>query len=304
MASQVCAQQRNWNPNRHPVDWINSSFLVIVHLAAIAAIFYFIFVKFSWLSLMVGAIWMCCCMFSISGGYHRLFSHSTYKAKLPLKLFLLLFGAASVQNSALNWSADHRRHHAHCDKEDDPYNIKRGFLWAHVGWVLFKNPNVDYTNVKDLLDDRLIMFQHKYYVLLAFLVGLVLPGALGLLWGDPVGAILWATCIRLMVQYHITFSINSLAHMIGYQPYSVNNTARDSTITAFLTFGEGYHNFHHRFPFDYRNGVRFFHFDPTKWAVWCFSKIGITSNLKRVSKQRIEEAKALVRQQQTETSSG
>ena len=100
-----------------------------------------------------------------------------------------------------------------------------------------------------------------------------------------------------MVQWHATFSVNSFAHWLGSQPYSTANTARDSWITAIITLGEGYHNFHHRFQSDYRNGVRWFHFDPTKWLVWGFSKLGVTRDLRRVSPQSIQRAREAVRVQ-------
>jgi stearoyl-CoA desaturase (delta-9 desaturase) len=119
----------------------------------------------------------------------------------------------------------------------------------------------------------------------------VLPGLLGLLWGDPIGALLVAGFLRLVVQWHATFFVNSLAHCVGHQPYSSRTTARDSFWVALLTLGEGYHNFHHSFPTDYRNGVRWHHFDPTKWLVWSLSRVGLTGGLKRVPQLRLAEAR-------------
>jgi len=277
---------------KRELDWTNVLFLGAVHLLAAFAVVYMAAVQFSWWTVGAGVLWLALCGISITGGYHRLFSHPTYKASNPLKAFYLFFGAASVQNSALKWSADHRIHHAFTDQEEDTYNIKGGFLWAHIGWILFKDtPSRDLSHVKDLAADPLVMFQHRHYALLAILSGAVLPIALGFLWGDPIGALLVAGFLRLALQWHATFSVNSIAHMLGTRPYSTKNSARDSSITALITLGEGYHNFHHRFQNDYRNGIRWFHFDPTKWFVFLGSKLGLTSDLKRAPQQAIDRAR-------------
>lgn len=273
-------------------DWLNIVFLSTVHLLALYGLYYMVFDdRFSWWSLALGVLWFALCGLSITGGYHRLFSHPTYKARKPLELFYLLFGAASVQNSALKWSADHRRHHAKVDKDEDPYNIVRGFWWAHIGWVLRIASNRGIRGVPDLAANPLIQFQHRFYVPLAILFSSIIPFCLGFLWGDPLGALLIAGFVRLAFQYHATFAVNSVAHYIGKRPYTTSNTARDSWITAIVTLGEGYHNFHHRFQIDYRNGVRFYQLDPTKWFVWTMSKIGVTWDLKRTSKAQIDAAK-------------
>ena len=273
------------------IDWTNTAVLAGAHLLAVAAVIWMVF-RFHWETLALAVVCYWFCGLSITGGYHRLFAHPTYRAAWPLKLFYLLFGAASVQNSALKWSSDHRRHHTRTDEEEDPYNIRKGFWWAHMGWVLVKEPEVPtYANVKDLQADPLVRFQHRFYVPLALLVGWGLPTAVAALWGDPWGGLLVAGFLRLTIQYHATFSINSVAHWTGTRPYDLKASARDSAITALITFGEGYHNFHHRFPLDYRNGVRFYHFDPTKWWVWSFSCVGLVRELRRTSAQQIATAR-------------
>jgi stearoyl-CoA desaturase (delta-9 desaturase) len=242
----------------------------------------------------LAAIWFLLCMFSTTGGYHRLFAHRTYHGSAPLRLFYLLFGAASGQASAATWSADHRTHHANTDEDLDPYNIKKGFWWAHVGWLFWRTPAPDRTNVADLLKDPLVRFQDRHYLSLLLAVGFLLPTLIASAWGDAAGGLLLAGFLRLLVQYHSTFAINSVAHTIGRRPYSTAVSARDSFITAILTLGEGYHNYHHRFPGDYRNGIRFFHFDPTKWWIWLLSKAGFASGLKRVPRDLIERARIAV----------
>ncbi len=280
-------------PTRQRFDWVNVSFLAFAHLCAIFAILYVTIVYCSWWTLGFGAVWGIFCGLGITGGYHRLFAHGAYRASWPLRLFYLLFGAASVQNSALKWAADHRAHHAHTDHDGDPYDIRRGFFWAHIGWVLHRNPTPSANTelVADLEKDPLVRLQHRYYVPLAVVFGAAMPMAIGALWGDAVGAMLVAGWLRLVVQWHATFAINSLTHMFGSQPYTTRISARDSFWVALLTFGEGYHNFHHRFQVDYRNGVRWFQFDPTKWWIWAAARIGLARDLRRVPAARIAEAR-------------
>jgi len=279
------------------LNWINFLFILSVHAAALGTVVYMAAVQFSWWSVALGLFWMGASSMSITGGYHRLFAHNAYKAGWPLRLFYLLFGAAGVQNSALKWSADHRRHHNKVDTEQDPYNIRRGFWWAHILWIFYHEDASDVVGVKDLQADRMVMFQHRHYIALAILMGAVVPFCLGLLWGDPVGAMLICAFLRLLLQWHATFSINSFTHVWGKQPFSTENSARDSFWAALITLGEGYHNYHHRFATDYRNGVRWYHFDPTKWFVWTLSHVGLTRELKRTAQEKIERARETVRTQ-------
>jgi stearoyl-CoA desaturase (Delta-9 desaturase) len=238
---------------------------------------------------------------SITLGYHRLFSHLTFKANPLVKLYTLLFGAAAFEGSALAWSADHRRHHKFVDHDDDPYDISRGLFHAHIGWLLFRRgPDTPLTWVRDLQQDKLAWWQHQFYVPIAILIGFGLPSLLGWLWGGPMaalGAFLIAGCARIVFVHHTTFFINSLCHWIGDRPYSSKCSARDSMLMALFTFGEGYHNFHHEFQHDYRNGVKPWQFDPTKWMIWLLSKLGLVSNLRTVPEEKI--LKAQIAEQET-----
>ena len=277
------------------ISWTNLLFIVGAHLLGLAAIAWVAWVYTSPWTIGLGCLWFALCGLAITGGYHRLFAHPTYRASRVLRAFYLLFGAASVQNSALKWAADHRTHHARTDREQDPYNIRRGFWWAHIGWVFFQDPEKGpVSNVKDLAADPLLRWQDRYYVLLAIVVAGVVPLLLGSVWGDALGALLVAGFLRLVLQWHATFAVNSFAHWIGHQPYSRSSSARDSFWTALITLGEGYHNFLHRFQSDYRNGVRWYHFDPTKWFVWSLEKLGLTWDLRRTPATVILEARAAV----------
>ncbi|MCP3867387.1 MAG: acyl-CoA desaturase [Gammaproteobacteria bacterium] len=235
---------------------------------------------------------------SITMGYHRLWSHRTFDAHPAVRFILAIGGALAVQNSILHWSSDHREHHKHVDDNiKDPYSAKRGFWYSHIGWMLREyQPDryYDYANVKDLQKDPIVMWQHRHYWPLAWGVNIGLTGALGLLLGDLPGTLLLAGVARLTLSQHFTFFINSLAHIWGRQPYSHQNTSKDNPVIALLTYGEGYHNFHHRFASDYRNGIRWWQFDPTKWTIKLLSLVGLTKNLRRYADERIERAKALL----------
>lgn len=232
---------------------------------------------------------------SITAGYHRLWSHKAYEANSIVKFVFAIGGAMALQNSILHWSSDHRVHHKHVDDNDiDPYSAKRGFWFSHIGWMLREyQPHrySDYGNVKDLKRDKIVMWQHNYYLPIMLFANFGITGFIGWLNGDVLGMILIAGVLRLVVVHHVTFFINSLAHIWGRQPYTDKNTARDNDILAFFTFGEGYHNFHHIFEYDYRNGIKWWQWDPTKWLIKGLSYIGFTKNLRKCPEERIEKAK-------------
>ncbi|ABE53526.1 Delta-9 acyl-phospholipid desaturase [Shewanella denitrificans OS217] len=232
---------------------------------------------------------------SITAGYHRLWSHKAYKAHPAMRFLFALGGALALQNSALHWSSDHRIHHKHVDNNDkDPYSAKLGFWYSHIGWMLREyqaSRYSNYNNVRDLQNDRIVMWQHKHYLVLVILMNIGLPVFLGWLNGDILSMLLIAGLLRLVVVHHCTFFINSLAHIWGSQPYTDKNTARDNAFLALLTYGEGYHNFHHIFENDYRNGIKWWDYDPTKWLIKLLSWFGLAKDLRKVPQERIESAR-------------
>ncbi|MCO7222775.1 fatty acid desaturase [Pleionea sp. CnH1-48] len=236
------------------------------------------------------------CGISITAGYHRMWSHKAYEGHAIVRVIWAIGGAFALQNSALHWASDHRIHHRHVDDNDkDPYSAKRGFWFSHIGWMLreYQAHRYDnYDNVPDMLRDPIVMWQHRHYLTLALITNLGIPLLIGIIHGDVIGMLLTAGVLRLVISHHATFFINSLAHIWGNQPYTDQNTARDNGFLAFLTYGEGYHNFHHLFQFDYRNGIRWWHFDPTKWLIKSMSWVGLAKNLRRCDDIRIEKAKA------------
>src|ERR1700680_2758496 len=230
---------------------------------------------------------------SITGGYHRLWAHKSYDAHWSLRLIYLVFGTMALQNSVFIWASGHRTHHLNVDDVDkDPYSIRRGFWFAHIGWMIreYDSGKPDLTNIPDLRRDPMLAFQHRFYVPLALLANFGLPLLAGWLIGDVWGTFILAGVLRLVVSHHVTFLINSLATMGARRPYTDENSARDNPVLAFFTYGEGYHNYHHIFAHDYRNGVRWWQWDPTKWLVASMHFLGLAKRLKRTPAFQIQRA--------------
>ena len=229
--------------------------------------------------------------FSITAGYHRLWSHRSYQTHPAIRLLFALGGALSLQNSIKEWCSNHRKHHRYVDDIDsDPYSARRGLFYSHVGWMLKDYPatDEDYSNIPDLERDPIVNWQFRHYFLLSIVMNVAMPLAIGAAFGDPIGGFLLLGVARLVICHHTTFCINSLAHAWGKQPYSDANTSKDNGLIALLTYGEGYHNFHHTFQYDYRNGIRWYHFDPTKWLIKGLSMVNLATSLKRISPEKIE----------------
>jgi len=278
------------------LDLLNASFLCSTPiLALIGVIWYTINYGISLAEISILFFMYLASGLSITAGYHRLFSHRSHSASWPLRLFYAIFGAAAFQNSAIKWCSDHRRHHLKTDSEEDPYSIVRGFFWAHMGWVMISEEEQRIENVDDLQSDPILLWQDKHIFKIGGFAGIILPGLVGILLIGGVsgflGGLIWGGLLRLVIVHHGTFLINSGAHYWGKQNYSTKNTSRDSPILSLFTFGEGYHNFHHTFQADYRNGHKWYHWDPTKWWIKFFSMIKITRNLHKIPLWTIEDAK-------------
>lgn len=287
-------------PNQK-INWPGALFLILSPIAAVGLGAYHLFQSgFLWPIWIVAFIFYVLTVVSITGGYHRYFSHRTYQAKPWVKWFWALFGAAAFQNSILIWARDHRVHHRFVDTDLDPYSISRGFWWAHFGWMLVnEEPKLDIEPYgRDLEKDPIVMFQHRYYALIATAMGLGLPTLIGYFLGSALGGLAIAGFLRIVIVHHMTFFINSWCHVFGRQDYTDKNTARDSFAMAIATFGEGYHNFHHIFANDYRNGIRWYHWDPTKWTIQLLKLVGGVYALRRTPQSLIIRAQMEMQEKQ------
>jgi len=278
--------------------WPSMTFFALTNLAALTII--------PWWGLTHGyshAAWIAFAVLwalngmSVTIGYHRMWSHRAFRARLPVRIFLAVFGGMAIQNSIYVWAARHRIHHRHVDDvERDPHSIRTGFWHAHIGWMLRAWPTseVDFSQVPDLERDPVVRWQHRHYWKLVWTTNLGIPLLLGLATGEVIGMLLLAGVLRLVASHHFTFFINSLAHTWGRRPYSEDNTAVDNALIALVTWGEGYHNYHHAFQCDYRNGIRWWQFDPSKWMINLLVWSGLAGERKRTPTFRIQRARLMV----------
>ena len=219
----------------------------------------------------------------ITVGYHRLVSHQSFECPNWVKACVLVAGGWALQNSALKWGGDHIRHHAKTDQEEDPYNVTKGFWHSHCGWLFYDSIHRKDKYEIRLRRDPVVMWQDRYYWPIV-VTWLLLPFVLGVWhggWQGGISAFLLGGLFRMFMVLNSTFTINSLCHMVGAQPYSKKDSSRDSWLVSFVSFGEGYHNFHHAYARDFRNGPEWYNFDPSKWIIFTLSLIGLASNLRR-----------------------
>ncbi|KFP76486.1 SCD5 desaturase, partial [Trogon melanurus] len=234
----------------------------------------------------------------VTAGAHRLWSHRSYKAKLPLRIFLAAANSMAFQNDIYEWSRDHRVHHKYSETDADPHNARRGFFFSHIGWlfvrkhrdVIEKGRKLDFT---DLLDDPVVRFQRKYYkssvVLMCFVIPTFVPWYL---WGESLwNAYFLASILRYTISLNVTWLVNSAAHMYGNRPYDKNINPRQNTFVTLGAIGEGFHNYHHTFPFDYSASELGLKFNPTTWFIDFMFWLGLVTDRKQAPKEMIQARK-------------
>ncbi|XP_055447576.1 acyl-CoA desaturase 3 [Psammomys obesus] len=230
----------------------------------------------------------------IGAGVHRLWSHRTYKARLPLRLFLIIANTMAFQNDVYEWARDHRAHHKFSETHADPHDSRRGFFFSHVGWLLVrKHPAVKEKGGKldmsDLKAEKLVMFQRRYYkpgvLLLCFILPTLVPWYC---WGETFRHSLYvATFLRYAVVLNATWLVNSAAHLYGYRPYDKSIDPRENVLVSFGSLGEGFHNYHHAFPYDYSASEYRWHVNFTTFFIDCMAALGLAYDRKKVSKAAV-----------------
>jgi stearoyl-CoA desaturase (delta-9 desaturase) len=243
---------------------------------------------YSWLDWTMFGILYVMTGLGITVGYHRLMAHRSFDCPNWVKTGFLIAGGWALENSAFKWAADHIRHHAHTDQEHDPYNAQRGFWYSHCGWLFFTDGHANEKYASRLRQDPVVMWQHRYYLPIV-LSGLGLTFAVGFLyngWMGGLGCFLLAGVGRTFAVLNSTFCINSICHLWGSQPHGQADSSRDSWLVSLVTFGEGYHNYHHTYQSDYRNGPRWYNFDPSKWLIFMLWKMDLASSIRIVSSTR------------------
>ena len=269
----------------YPIYVTKLLFGLVTISAVIGVPAYGLLVGYTWLDwTMFGLLYMITGL-GITVGYHRLISHRSFACPDWVKTILLIAGGWALQNSALKWGADHIRHHANCDQDADPYNAQLGFWHSHCGWLFDDQRYSDERYATRLRQDPVVMWQYRNYTAIV-LSGLALPFIVGFLHGgllEGFGSFMLAGVGRTFAVLNSTFCINSVCHLWGNQPHGQSDSSRDSWVVSLLTFGEGYHNYHHTYQSDYRNGPRWYNFDPSKWLIFSLSLVGLAWSLRTAS---------------------
>lgn len=283
-------------PYKMQYAWKNIALYIVLHTAALYGLYLALF-KAKWATLLWSYFLAQIGLLGITAGVHRLWSHKTYKATWPLKLILVIFNSVAFQTDVIEWARDHRAHHKFTDTNGDPMNVKRGFFFSHIGWQMVrKHPDVkeqgSKLDVDDLLAEPLLMFQRRHYKYLVAFFCFFLPTVVPHLWGEQYYTAFYvAGILRFTYTLHVTLSLGSLGHMWGYRPYDKNITSRQNPLISLCTLGEGWHNYHHAFPSDYRTSEFPYLINPTTLFIDFFKLIGWAYDTKKISKEAVERRK-------------
>jgi stearoyl-CoA desaturase (delta-9 desaturase) len=254
-----------------------------------------------WSDIIVFAIMYIATGLGITVGFHRLFTHRSFKTGKAVKATLAILGSAAIEGPVISWVADHRKHHNYSDQPGDPHSphvdhgsgVKgtlRGLLHAHVGWLfLHTERGLKTRYAPDLLADPVVRRISDTF-LVWVLAGLAVPFVLGWLIGGTVAegltGVLWGGGVRMLVLHHSTYSINSLCHFFGKQRFETGDESRNLSWLSVFTFGEAWHNNHHAFPTSARHGLKPWQFDPSAWVIWMLEKTGLAWDVVRVAPER------------------
>ncbi|GAA1280381.1 acyl-CoA desaturase [Pseudonocardia aurantiaca] len=277
-------------------------FVVFPLVALVAAIPFAWGWGLTWTDVAIALVFYVVSGLGITVGYHRYFTHGSFKAKRPLRVALALAGSLAMQGPVITWVADHRRHHAFSDKEGDPHSpwlfgtgpaaLARGFWHAHTGWLFDRDQTNRERFTPDLLADADIRRVDRFFGLwsvLTLLVPAALGGLLTLSWWGALTAFFWAGLVRVGLLHHVTWSINSICHMIGEQPFAARDHSRNVWPLAVLSFGESWHNLHHADPTCARHGVQRGQVDISARVIWAFEKLGWAHSVRWPTPRRLEK---------------
>ncbi|KAG4068278.1 hypothetical protein HA402_007798 [Bradysia odoriphaga] len=242
-------------PYKLEIVWQNVLLFAYLHYVCIAAIAYY---PVNGVVILFGFMYGFISSYGISAGAHRYWAHKCYKVTRPLYYILLFLQTTALQNCVIEWVRDHRVHHKYSDTNADPHNASRGFFFSHMGWLMCKkHPDVvkygKRIDMTDLTSDPVLQFQKKYYVPLVLFCTFALPISLTMyIFGTPFWTAFHWHVLRYVVSLHITWSINSVSHIWGSKPFEKDIKPTDTFAIGFMAFGEGWHNYHHVYPFDYK----------------------------------------------------
>jgi stearoyl-CoA desaturase (delta-9 desaturase) len=277
--------------------------VVLPFLGLVAAIVLLWGWGLTWVELtLLGGMYVICGL-GVTVGYHRLFTHRSFETNRVVQFVFCVLGSMAVQGPLLKWVAQHRRHHQHSDQEDDPHSphlhgcgilgLARGLFHAHMGW-LFKPDTTNLSQyVRDLRHSTLLRSVSALFPVWA-LLGLLIPAALGgllmLSWKGALLGLVWGGLVRIFFGHHVTWSINSVCHLWGGQPYRCSDESRNNFVFGVLAFGEGWHNNHHAFPTSARHGLKWWQLDVSYWVIRAMALVGLAWNIKTPSRAALATA--------------
>ncbi|CAH1380373.1 unnamed protein product [Tenebrio molitor] len=289
---------------KREIVWTNVFLLTAYHYFGLHGLYHLVTAQHYWITFLWAFLLGELSNIGTICGAHRLWSHRTYKARLPLRLFLIFCNTLSYQTSVYVWARDHRVHHKFTDTDADPYNINRGFFFAHMGWIMVrKHPDVinkgKSVDMSDLENDRMVMWQHRYFTVSATVLSFVVPTVVPwYYWGeDWYVAFCVAGMFRYVVTLHGTWLVNSVAHLWGTKPYDSTIKPTDNMFVSYVTHGEGWHNYHHTFPWDYKAAeLDSYNGNSNTAFIDLMAKIGLAYDLKTASaelvKKRVQKTKS------------
>lgn len=282
---------------------LNGGF-IFIHLGSLLAIW----AGVSWTAVIVCLALYAIRMFAVTAFYHRYFAHRSYKTSRPFQFLMAVAGATCMQNGPLWWAAHHRHHHRYSDTEEDVHSpIAKSVWWAHAGWILSKEYALyEEDNVKDLAKYPELRWIQKYNLLPGVFMGILLFGVGELLaWKAPglgtngLQLMTWGFFISTTILYHAVFTINSLAHLIGRRRFETDDQSRNSLILALITFGEGWHNNHHRYHASERQGFYWWEIDISHYGLVMLSWLGLVWDLKTPPQRIYDEAEGVRQRRMT-----
>ncbi|KAJ0173497.1 hypothetical protein K1T71_010646 [Dendrolimus kikuchii] len=281
-------------PRKYTIVYKNIFIIAYLHLAAAYGV-YLCITSAKWQTLLFSYLCYVAATIGVTAGAHRLWSHKSYKAKFPLQVILIIFLSLAHQK-ATSWVRDHRLHHKHSDTDADPHNATRGFFYSHMGWLFVKKHSEVYKRGKkidlsDLYANPIIKFQHQYASWILPTTCFGLPMLIPVIfWNETLYNSFHLTIMRVVINFHVFFLINSAAHMWGNKPYDQFILSTESNTVSLVTLGEGYHNYHHVFPWDYRcTEIRSSLFNYTRAFIDFFAWIGWAYDLKVASNEIVKK---------------
>jgi len=291
--------------HRPPASTIVANVVAVVvpFLGLIAAVIMIWHSPFSWLNLSMFFGGYVITTLGITLGYHRLFTHRSFKAGPVVSGVLGVLGSMAIQGSILQWVSTHRRHHQHTDAPDDPHSphafgdgfkgALRGMYHSHLGWFFTDGPDREAMNryVPDLLADPVVRSVSKYFGMWAIL-SLIIPAVVGLAvtgtWFGALMALLWGGLLRVFFVHHVTFSVNSVCHLWGRQPFNTHDESRNNLVMGILAMGEGWHNTHHAFPASARHGLAWWELDVSYWLIRAMAAVGLARDVRLPPADRVK----------------